>query len=282
MSVSPGARAALAILATVLLAALAFAFLRPGTDSKPEQLSDAANVLCDSKTNRAEVVEAGLALGSLVEGSSTGRLRNEDATFASFDHWQERRPAEYAEACRNAIAALQLRRGGSSPTQAPSPLIPLLGVAVGSVLTLLSTEWKAARDRLRARAEVLRTAIVIFDSTVRQYVHEWQARPFGAPSVEGLRETSSRLAALLGQALREHDSAEGWSARSRLEEFATGLGSDNWPPPGEERKQFIQDELRQLQDLVRDLHSYASEWERRALQRNSMPSLRDTKSRRHA
>ena len=259
MTGSRGRALALVLLALVVVVGLII--LLRGDDSPPP-LTEAQKVFCADIVHREDVVGAAVALGSLAEESNATAVQNGKRPFASYQEWQSADSLAFADACRGAIAARQLERGSAPTSPGSSPYSALIGVAVGALLTLLSSEWRAARDRSRTRADGLRKAIVDFDSATRQYISEWQVQTLSSPSVDDLREKSALLAALLGQALRTTDSDTGRQARSDLASLTDDLGPNRWPAPGDDRERFADQARRGLQDLVRDLHTYGSDYEK--------------------
>ncbi len=264
-------RVALAIVLLVFASVIAVVALMVigGRNDVPPPLTSPQKVFCGDSAHREGVVEAGIALGSLIEGSSVSAPQNSERSFSSYQNWQSADPGAFADACRNAIAALQLENGSASGGGLLS-FGPLIGVVVGALLTILSTEWRAARDRLKARGDALRAAIVAFDAAALEYISEWQVQTVRPPSTEDLHEKSATLAALLGQALRKTDNNLGRQARDSLAALTDQLGPNNWPTPGAARDQFAEQARKKLQDLVRDLHEFSGQYERWYSQRTRL------------
>lgn len=252
---------AIVLLASVAVIAVAVVMALGGRNDMPPSLTPPQKVFCGDYTHRESVVEAGITLGSLIEGSSVSSPQNSKRSFSSYRDWQNADPEAFADACRNTVAALQLERGSTSGGSL-LPFVPLIGVIIGALLTILSSEWRVARDRLKARGEALRTAVVAFDAAALEYISEWQVQTVQSPSAEDLHEKSATLAALLGQALRKRRNIHGRQVRESLATLTDQLGPNNWPTPGAARDRFAEQAREKLQDLVRDLHEFSGQYER--------------------
>jgi hypothetical protein len=252
--------ASVVIIAFAIVAAVAMTL--KGHADASLSLSSPQNVFCSDYAHRESVVEAGIALGSLSAGSSPGVPRSGARSFSSYQNWQNANPEAFANACRNSIAALQIEYAPSPSGDGSWPLEPLIGVAVGALLTLLTSEWTSARDRIKARADTLRAATADFDATALEYISEWQVQTVKTPSAEKLHEKSASLAALLIQPLKT-DNILGRDVRISLTALTEQLGSNNWPTSSSGRDQFTEQARSDLQDLVRELYEYSNKCERR-------------------
>jgi hypothetical protein len=248
------------LLAFVAVIAVPAVMALGGRNDVPPPLTSPQKVFCGDYAQREGVVEAGIALGSLIPGSSATAPENRERSFSSYQDWQAADSRAFTDACRNAIAALQLERG-SAPGDGLLPFGPLIGVVIGALLTILSSEWRAGRDRLRARADALRAAIVAFDSALREYISEWKVQTVKPPSTDDIHEKSATLAALLGQGLRNTDSELGRRARDGLAALTDELGPNNWPAPGADRDRFAEQARKRLQELVRQLYEFSGQYE---------------------
>jgi hypothetical protein len=265
-----GSRIAVAV-GVLLLPMASLATLILSRDESPSPaLSEVQRVYCGASGNDVTVVEAAVALGMLAEGSSSAALRTSARTFTSIQEWSTTRSQDYARACQDAISADALRRGAQSGTG--SSFFPLVGVALGAALTLATTEWKSARDRLKKQAETLRAAVLEFDRTARVHLTEWQTQSTTIPSSEGISQGSAALGSLLMQDLERRESVAGRQAKKDVLALANRLISGPWPTRGHERDKYIANSHEELDQVIQQLLGYASEcetgWMRRRLRLN--------------
>lgn len=155
--------------------------------------ADARAVYCLAPAHRADLVAAAVTLG-LAESAPNGDRLRVDGPARTPEQWRHRRPADFDRACDALIDAARLvtpDRPDSGWTAIWQVLLP---VTAGALLTVLTSEWRGARDRGRDRAARLRTVCADFTRTARSYLDGWSETTVGGqPPDEPLRVCRTAL-----------------------------------------------------------------------------------------
>ncbi|GAA2610450.1 hypothetical protein SMC26_24570 [Actinomadura fulvescens] len=187
---------------------------------------DAQVVYCLAREQRPRLVEAAASLGVAAPGSGPDRV-SVSGRDMDLDAWRKAQPKAFERACAALYAASKENAsGGGSPggLNWVALLTVLLPVAAGAGLTVLTTDWRSARDVGRLRGDALRRATQAHVQAVSDFVRASGAQGGGArPSGEAVTRTRGELDAQLRQieVLRRRWSAPG-RLRSRLADEPLG------------------------------------------------------------
>jgi len=174
---------------------------------------DARVVYCLSQAHRAELAGAAVSLGLAGTGSISDRIVV-SGRETDLESWRRARATDFDRACTALYTASRQNGGekGGGGLGIAAILMILLPVAAGAGLTVLTTDWRSARDQGRLRADALRKASQAYVQAASQFVRAaGEAGP--RPGDEPVVRAQGDLDALLRQAevLRPR-----WSAVGRL------------------------------------------------------------------
>ena len=154
-----------------LLAPLAVFFslgsthLSTAIQAKSATPQDVSVVFCLAANHRVALVDAAVALGVAVHGKVPDELKlaSTDAIDLTPEDWLKKDPADFVRTCDALIeanaSAVSIPGQSEGVASRLAPMVTvLLPVTVGALLTFLVSEWRAARDRAKTRAEALRAA----------------------------------------------------------------------------------------------------------------------------
>lgn len=187
------------------------------------ETEDAALVFCLSPAERDDLVDAVVAL-DLAERDAVEPLKGAGRELA-LEAWRNEHKSDFERACEALFALRQPPQAASGTSGILATLNVLLPVAVGAVLTLLTTllttGWRDAITRGRQQADELRSAARAFVRAVETLIQAWTgASGVGRPSEEEVRVCRGELAAQLRRVVVEHPR---WSVAERLRtELSTG------------------------------------------------------------
>ncbi|MBF8193110.1 hypothetical protein ITP53_47070 [Nonomuraea sp. K274] len=179
-----------------------------------DRAADARTVYCLGGGQRAALAEAAVALQLAMAGTARDQVTVSGRELTLEDWRKERAPA-FDRAC-SALAAASKDGPAPAPSSGLDALLAvLLPVALGAGLTLVTAEWRSARDLGRLRADGVRTAAHAFVEAARDYAGAWVGLKYGDASPRD--DLLGRLRGELdGQLRRVEVVRRGWRAVGRL------------------------------------------------------------------
>jgi len=251
----------LAGLVVLLVAGLALATgssaQAAGTDGS---LEDAQQVFCLAPAQRAQVVQAAVALGLAQPGRAADEVRvgGQDVTLET---WRDAHRDQFDRTCAALFAAGpgNVQAPGDGGDRIDSVLSVLLPVLAGSLLTLLTTAWRDSISTRRLQGDALRSAAQFFAEASRDYFRGWLEPAGPRPSEAQIRTSRSDLAARLRTAAALH---RRWSrpriVRDRLVEGPLGDDmSRDWSDPTVDAQRRVGELEARLEELLSDVDEIA-------------------------
>lgn len=144
---------------------------------------DAAIVFCMDPMRQNDLINAGIALG-LGTPSTTPRHLTVGQQELDVPTWRNQRRSDFDRTCAALFQATNQNMLATTSSGWFTPWIPLAGVVVGALLTLLATTWRERVARGRIQADALRTNIGDFIRSGESYLDGWVAsgaRPDDGP-----------------------------------------------------------------------------------------------------
>lgn len=169
------------------------------------ELSDSETVFCLLQDNRGSLIDAGIALGVLSEGSRVNALRTRNQIFSGpegVNSWRSKQPNNFKKTCRAFVQSEALAQGNGPKEESRFAFLSwLLPIVIGSLLTMFATAAQGARARRLAAAEEIRLAAGAFRDTLNQYTSEWiESSAGGKPSTGAADQRRMQLIATLRKA----------------------------------------------------------------------------------
>ncbi len=181
--------------AVILSAVVLLLPVSPGLALADER-TDAATVFCMNPARQDELVSAAVTLGLGDRGPAPGRLLAGQREL-DIPAWREQRRTDFERACLALFTGAQQAPAAAPAANWFTPWIPLGGVIVGAVLTLLATTWRDKIVRGRVQADALTTSVGEFIRSGEAYLDGWLgsgARPDDRPVQDERIRVFDRLA----------------------------------------------------------------------------------------
>ncbi|MFG2000878.1 hypothetical protein ACGFNU_17205 [Spirillospora sp. NPDC048911] len=213
---------------------------------------DAQVVFCLASDQRPRLADAATALGVASAGTARDRV-SVSGRDMDLDAWRKAEPKAFDRVCSALYAASkESAPGASGGLNWVALLTILLPVAAGAGLTVLTTDWRSARDVGRLRGDALRRATQAYVQAVSGYVG---AQGGGArPPAEAVTRTGGELDAQLRQVevLRRRWAAPGRLRAALADEPLGDSLTEGWPglkaDEREARVHAVNAALRSIQD----------------------------------
>ncbi|MEY9887512.1 hypothetical protein ABIA31_001141 [Catenulispora sp. MAP5-51] len=224
---------------------------------------DSSLVYCLASAHRTELVDAAVALAIATHGTLPDELRlTVDGPSLTPEAWFKARPADFIRACDALIKAdapIAAPSSSSGASKFASLFTVLLPVTVGALLTFLVSEWRAARERAKARSEALRSAMSDLRRTGVEYSRSLTQTSVGSmPSIADFERSRLDLESELTRLQALH---RRWNFVSGLRSaIARRIADELQSAPGGDLRARQQKELdvRRLLELIEtDVESIA-------------------------
>ncbi|QXJ25553.1 hypothetical protein AGRA3207_007064 [Actinomadura graeca] len=151
-------------------------------EADDKDAADARAVYCLARDHRAGLADAAVSLRLATASPRPGHVVADGADL-DLDAWRAKHAKSFERACRAFYTASKepaAAPGGPGGGLGLMALVAvLLPVAAGAALTLLTTEWRAARDAGRLRADALRSAARAFAEAATGYAQAWTEHSIG-------------------------------------------------------------------------------------------------------
>lgn len=171
--------------------------MRPSNELGETATHDARRAHCLRATNRAKLAEVAVALKTARTGSTADRFlpHASGAATITIEKWGDDPQSGFDRTCQAfaIMTARQLAEPQPSPWGAKLLSHSLVGVIVGSILTLSSGRWSARRQRQEALMDALDAALRDYVISARDYINAWVQGNPGRPRWE---EPETRRTAL--------------------------------------------------------------------------------------
>ncbi|RBQ16061.1 hypothetical protein DP939_32670 [Spongiactinospora rosea] len=185
-----------------------------GSDDPDE--ADRLLVYCLAARQRADLAAAATTLGLVSPGSAPEEVRLAGRPL-TLERWRTLRPGDFDRACRALAAADPDLREPESPGPLAAMLSVLIPVIAGALLTLATTEWRAAAGAGAQTGNELFDAATVFAAAHAVFLVGWRRGDADVAALESARET---LAAKIGNAALARPS---WTEPARLLAMLGGL-----------------------------------------------------------
>jgi len=240
----------------LLLTGFLLVLFGPSASAGDKGAEDARIVYCLADAHRAELADAAVSL-KLADAAAQNDHVVVGGKNMGLDAWRETHEESFDRACKALFSASKDSAGGGSGGGFgwTALLTILLPVAAGAGLTLLTTEFRAARDAGRLRADALRTAARNFAEAVSGYADAWTGHSLGPqPSDEGVARARVELDARLREVEVLH---RGWDAiappRATISSGPLGESlAEGWQPLGADGRRA---RAARVRDALDDLHA---------------------------
>ncbi|MFI0416708.1 hypothetical protein [Spongiactinospora sp. 9N601] len=204
-------------------------------DSTDPDEADRLLVYCLGARQRADLAAAATTLGLVSPGSAPDEVRLAGRPL-TLERWRMVRPDDFDRACRALATAEPDMRGPESPGPLTAMLSVLIPVVAGALLTLATTEWRAAAGAGAQTGNELFAASTAFAAAHAAFLAGWRRGDAEVAALEAARET---LAAKIGNAALARPA---WTEPARLLAMLGGLtarSANDWRKVPMERRAQI-------------------------------------------